>query len=91
MENGNIHSSMSFQMKFIFKEVIYSLLYQVFHLHLVSVKHPAAMHLSSRCTSEDIYLETFISDKQDSNISKKRKNLLSLHIFQRALCLSFPE
>lgn len=51
MENGIIHSSMSFLMKLIFKEVIYSLFYQAFHFHLDSVKHLAMMHLSSRFSS----------------------------------------
>lgn len=60
------------------KEAIYSLLYRVFHLHLDSAKHLSMTHLSSRCTSMNIELETFVSDKHDSNISKKGKNLLSL-------------
>lgn len=54
MENWIIHSSMTFQMKFILKEAIYSLLYRVFHLHLDSAKHLSMTHLSSRCTSMNI-------------------------------------
>lgn len=54
MENGIIYSSMSFLMKLILKEVIYSLFYQAYHLHLESVKHLAMMHLSPRCSSMNI-------------------------------------
>lgn len=54
MENGITHSSMSFLKKLIFKEVIYSLFFQDFHLHLDSVKHLAMIRLSSRCSSMNI-------------------------------------